>query len=109
MCVKHAVLALVIDYLKRKEAPFRVIDTHAGRGRYQLAAAEANKTREWREGIARLIGPDAKPLPPELAKGLKTYLDVVRGENAPGALANYPGSPAIAPGPVARPGHPGGQ
>jgi 23S rRNA (adenine2030-N6)-methyltransferase len=28
--LKHAVLALVIDYLKRKDAPFRVIDTHAG-------------------------------------------------------------------------------
>ncbi|HEU0062389.1 MAG TPA: 23S rRNA (adenine(2030)-N(6))-methyltransferase RlmJ [Hyphomicrobiaceae bacterium] len=94
--VKHWVFALAIDYLKRKEAPFRVIDTHAGRGRYLLSAAEANKTREWREGIARLIGPDAKPLPPELAQGLKVYLDVVRGENAPGALTSYPGSPAIA-------------
>ena len=94
--VKHWVFALAIDYLKRKEAPFRVIDTHAGRGRYLLSAAEANKTREWREGIARLIGPDAKPLPPELAQGLKVYLDVVRGENAPGALTSYPGSPTIA-------------
>jgi len=94
--VKHWVFALSIDYLKRKQAPFRIIDTHAGRGRYRLSGAEANKTGEWREGIARLIGPDAEPLPPALAKGLKVYLDVVRGENAPGALTCYPGSPAIA-------------
>ena len=39
--LKHAVLALVIDYLKRKEGPFRVIDTHAGRGRYALTSKEA--------------------------------------------------------------------
>jgi len=90
------VLSRIIEYLKRKDAPFRIIDTHAGRGRYQLAGAEANKTLEWREGIARLLGPDAKPLPPELAQSLKVYLDVVRGENAPGALACYPGSPTIA-------------
>jgi len=94
--VKHWVFAFSIDYLKRKDAPFRIIDTHAGRGRYQLTAAEANKTGEWRAGIGRLIGPDAKPLPAHLAKGLKVYLDVVRGENAPGALTTYPGSPAIA-------------
>ena len=39
--LKHAVLALVIDYLKRKETPFRVVDTHAGRGRYALTSKEA--------------------------------------------------------------------
>jgi 23S rRNA (adenine2030-N6)-methyltransferase len=27
--VKHAVLARIVEYLKRKEKPFRVIDTHA--------------------------------------------------------------------------------
>ena len=62
--LKHAVLALVIDYLKRKDAPFRVIDTHAGRGRYALTSEEAAKTGEWLSGIGRLLGPDAPPLPP---------------------------------------------
>ena len=62
--LKHAVLALVLEYLKRKEAPFRVIDTHAGAGRYALTSPEAAKTGEWQGGIGRLIGPDAKPLPP---------------------------------------------
>jgi 23S rRNA (adenine2030-N6)-methyltransferase len=94
--LKHVALALVIEHLKRKEAPFRVIDTHAGAGRYALGSAEAGKTGEWLGGIARLIGPDARPLPPDVAGRLAPYLDVVRRENGGGGLARYPGSPAIA-------------
>jgi 23S rRNA (adenine2030-N6)-methyltransferase len=82
--------------MKRKQAPFRVIDTHAGAGRYALTSAQAEKTGEWQGGIARLIGPDAKPLPPRVARHLQPYLDVVRSENAGDALGVYPGSPAIA-------------
>jgi 23S rRNA (adenine2030-N6)-methyltransferase len=94
--LKHAVLALVLEYMKRKEAPFRVIDTHAGAGRYALASPQAEKAGEWQGGIARLIGPDAKPLPPRVAKHLQPYLDVVRRQNPGDALGFYPGSPAIA-------------
>ena len=94
--LKHAVFALVLEYMKRKEAPFRVIDTHAGAGRYALTSPQAEKTGEWQGGIARLIGPDAKPLPPRVARHLQPYLDVVRGENAGDTLVVYPGSPAIA-------------
>lgn len=94
--VKHAVFALAIAYLQQKATPIRIIDTHAGRSRYQLQAAEANKTQEWRDGIGRLLGPNAPTLPAELAPLLATYLDVVRQENVAGELSVYPGSPAIA-------------
>ena len=94
--LKHVVLALVIEYMKRKEAPFRVIDVHAGAGRYALTSAEADKTGEWQGGIGRLLGADAKPLPPDVARHLQPYLEAVRGENAGAALEVYPGSPAIA-------------
>ena len=53
--VKHAVLALVIDYMKLKPAPFRIIDTHAGVGLYDLTGIEAGKTGEYHNGIARLL------------------------------------------------------
>ena len=82
--LKHAVLALVIDYLKRKEAPFRVVDTHAGRGRYALTSKEAGKTGEWLSGIGRLLGPDAAPLPAEVEQVLAPYLTAVAAENAAG-------------------------
>ena len=66
--LKHAVLTLVLEYMKRKQAPFRVIDTHAGAGRYALASPQAEKTGEWQGGIARLMGVGAKPLPPPVAQ-----------------------------------------
>jgi 23S rRNA (adenine2030-N6)-methyltransferase len=94
--LKHVVLALAIEYMKRKEAPFRVIDVHAGAGRYALTSAEASKTGEWQGGIGRLLGPDARPLPPDVARHLQPYLEAVRRENAAGVLEVYTGSPAIA-------------
>lgn len=94
--LKHAVLALVIEHLKRKDAPFRVIDTHAGAGRYQLGSVEAGKTGEWRHGIGRLLGRQARPLPPDVASQLEPYVEAVRSENANGGLDVYPGSPMLA-------------
>jgi 23S rRNA (adenine2030-N6)-methyltransferase len=94
--LKHTMLALVIEHLKRKETAFRVIDTHAGAGRYSLGSAEAGKTGEWLGGIARLLATDAAPLPPDVAHRLAPYLDIVRRENGRGPLTRYPGSPIIA-------------
>jgi 23S rRNA (adenine2030-N6)-methyltransferase len=95
--LKHLTLALVIDYMKRKEAPFRVIDTHAGAGRYALlSGVEATKTGEWRGGISRVLGADAKPLPYDVAEVMTPYLKAVRAENPRPGLKIYPGSPLIA-------------
>lgn len=94
--LKHAVLARVLDYMKRKEAPFRVVDTHAGIGRYDLASAEAGKTGEWQDGIARLLGPGARPLSAGARELLAPYLDAVSAENGGRGLSRYPGSPCLA-------------
>ena len=94
--VKHAVLTRVIEYMKRKEAPFRVIDTHAGRGRYDLQSVEAGKTGEWEGGIGRLVGPGAMPLAPAAATLLQPYLKAVDAENGGGDVRRYPGSPRLA-------------
>lgn len=93
--LKHVVLALVIEYLKRKPAPFRIVDTHAGSGRYALDAEEAAKTGEWEGGIGRLLGSGAAPLPARVAALLAPYLDAVRAENDGQGLRFYPGSPLI--------------
>lgn len=92
---KHAILALCIDYLKQKPAPFRVIDTHAGIGGYDLAGVEAGKTLEWADGIGRLIGAEAAPLPQPIEDILAPFLGVVRAHNPDDRLSNYPGSPVI--------------
>ena len=51
--VKHVVLSRLVEYLKQKDKAFRVIDTHAGIGRYDLSSTEAQKTGEWQGGIGR--------------------------------------------------------
>ncbi len=94
--VKHAVLALAIERMKLKEAAFRVIDTHAGIGSYDLAVEAARKTGEWEGGIGRLLGPLAEPIPLAVAPLVASYLEVVASANRPGELTCYPGSPAIA-------------
>jgi 23S rRNA (adenine2030-N6)-methyltransferase len=94
--LKHAVLALVIQHLKRKPAPFRIVDTHAGSGRYALDSEAAAKTAEWEGGIGRILGAGAAPLPPSVATLLAPYLEAVRAENPDGGLRVYPGSPLIA-------------
>jgi 23S rRNA (adenine2030-N6)-methyltransferase len=95
--VKHAVLARIVAYLKEKPAAFRVIDTHAGAGSYDLAGPEASRTGEWREGIGKLLGAELSPAARDL---LAPYLEAVAASN-PGLahrddLKTYPGSPALA-------------
>lgn len=94
--VKHLVLVLVIEHLKLKSSPFRVIDTHAGIGMYDLGGEEAGKTEEWQHGIGRLIGKGAEPIPSDVAALIEPYLALVQAENTAGALERYPGSPWIA-------------
>ena len=55
--LKHAVLARLMEHLKKKDKPFRVIDAHAGIGLYDLAGLEAGKTGEWEGGIGKLAEP----------------------------------------------------
>jgi 23S rRNA (adenine2030-N6)-methyltransferase len=91
--MKHAVLARILVYLTLKDAPFRFIDTHAGAGRYDLESAEAKRSPEWRDGIARVL----KASPPAAIAGLlEPYLRAVGPHDASGMPASYPGSPAIA-------------
>ncbi|UCI06597.1 23S rRNA (adenine(2030)-N(6))-methyltransferase RlmJ [Mesorhizobium sp. B1-1-8] len=90
--VKHAVLSRLVEYLKQKDKAFRVIDTHAGIGRYDLASVEAGKTGEWQGGIGRLF---EATLEPRTAALLAPYLEAVRAENPDGRLRRYPGSPLI--------------
>src|SRR5258707_2913257 len=53
--IKHIVLVRILTYLPDKPASFRVIDTHAGAGLYDLTADEARRGGEWLTGIARLM------------------------------------------------------
>lgn len=93
--IKHIVLARILTYLQDKPAAFRVIDTHAGAGLYDLDSDEARRSGEWLTGIARLM---QARLSNETAALTKPYLDIVRAFNPKGELRAYPGSPLIARG-----------
>jgi 23S rRNA (adenine2030-N6)-methyltransferase len=89
---KHAVLCRILHHLRGKETAFRVIDTHAGAGVYDLTGPEATRGGEWKNGVARLL---AAPLPADVAALLAPYLDVIGAMNATDRLTVYPGSPAL--------------
>jgi 23S rRNA (adenine2030-N6)-methyltransferase len=98
---KHVVLTRILDYLRQKPAAFRVIDTHAGAGRYNLLGVEAARSNEWRDGIGRVFASPFAMAQPEAARDpaqalLAPYLDIVAALNPGGRLRIYPGSPLIA-------------
>jgi len=91
--LKHVVLIMLIEYLKKKPAPFFYLDTHAGRGLYDLSDAQAQRSGEYKGGIGRLLDVRAASLPAEVA----AYVNVVRESAGKGhsAITAYPGSPII--------------
>jgi len=85
--VKHIALVAVLLHLRKKDKPFAVIDSHAGRGLYDLTSEASARTGEAQAGIDGLLraAPSGSPL-------LDAYLDLVRGVGE----GRYPGSPLIA-------------
>lgn len=84
---KHALLAWTLDYLTRKDKPLSYLESHAGRGLYDLSGPEATRTGEAAEGVQRLAARLAADHP------YRRSLDILRARHGPAA---YPGSPLIA-------------
>lgn len=86
---KHLALVSIILHLRRKDSAFAVIDTHAGRGLYDLKSEASRRTGEAERGIGRVLGllQQRESLP----EALRRYLEIV---NASGD-GFYPGSPLI--------------
>jgi 23S rRNA (adenine2030-N6)-methyltransferase len=90
--LKHIILSRLVEYMKKKDAAFRVIDTHAGIGSYDLTGEIAKRSPEWKDGIGRLL---AAELPQKAAPLVAPYLDVIRAMNPGDRLETYPGSPLL--------------
>ncbi len=88
---KHVTLLAILDYLLQKPKPLLYLDTHAGRGEYDLRSADAERGNEWQAGIGRVFNAQfTSPL-------LKRYVDVIRkAQQGSGSLHCYPGSPLLA-------------
>ncbi len=90
--LKHLALLAALEALTRKDSALFFLDTHAGRGRYDLRCREALKTGEAAAGIGRLA---AAPSLPPLAQ---RFLALLRGFDPANAeeIVTYPGSPLLA-------------
>ncbi|HSG64510.1 MAG TPA: 23S rRNA (adenine(2030)-N(6))-methyltransferase RlmJ [Gammaproteobacteria bacterium] len=87
---KHIALTMLVRRLQLKDDPLCYVDSHAGRGVYDLDSAEARKTAEADCGILRLTAGAGAP------DAVRDYLSLVAGFNAPGSRRRYPGSAALA-------------
>ena len=91
--LKHVVLMMLVEHLKKKSAPFLFLDTHAGRGLYDLSDSQAQRSGEYKSGIGRVLDAPAAQLPAEVS----AYAQLVRQSAGKGhsAITAYPGSPLI--------------
>src|ERR1700716_418470 len=85
---KHVCLTYCLGALQRKDAAFFVLDSHAGRGYYDLQAPEAQKSGGAERAIQRLIETSIG------ATALADYFATIRARRG-NRLARYPGSPAL--------------
>jgi len=92
--LKHSVLTLVLDYMTRKEKGFHYIDSHSGAGMYQLADEFAQKTGEYKTGVAKLTTQGKANI--DLPEALLPYINLINQLNGNSELELYPGSPGIA-------------
>lgn len=88
--LKHSIFVSILDYFNRKDAPYWVIDTHAGAGIYDLTSDWAVQNGEFIDGLDRLLG--AELMPPMVVR----YLEEVHHFNPDGVANFYPGSPWLA-------------
>ena len=91
--LKHVVLMMLVEHLKKKPAPFFFLDTHAGGGTYDLSLGESQRSGEYKNGIGRLLEFPEATLPAAVAG----YVRLVKDCAGPGrsAITAYPGSPTI--------------
>ncbi|MEO8112999.1 MAG: 23S rRNA (adenine(2030)-N(6))-methyltransferase RlmJ [Phenylobacterium sp.] len=85
--VKHAALLQLLARLDDEPRPLTVIDTHAGRGVYDLAGPEARKSGEAEAGIVRLLAARDAPA------AFTPLIEAVARLNGGGPVRRYPGSP----------------
>ena len=91
--LKHVVLIMLVEHLKKKPSPFLYLDTHAGRGLYDLSEAQAQRSGEYKSGIGRLLELPTSALPPEVAGYVALVCSSAGKGHSP--ITAYPGSPMI--------------
>jgi len=89
--IKHTTLTRLLNYLIQKDKPLLYLETHAGRGIYDLKNSQALKTAEAEQGI-KLLWEARRELPTVFS----SYMQSIRLLNDDNMLRYYPGSPCLA-------------
>ncbi len=89
--LKHATLSRLLHYMTQKDKALFYLDTHSGRGVYDLKSNQGVKTGEANSGI-ELLWAQHKQLPPVFS----SYLNAIHELNTDNKLRYYPGSPELA-------------
>ena len=86
---KHAVLTELMNFLKKKGQYLLSVDTHAGRGIYNLSSKEALKIKEFKYGINHFYNNSVEKTP------ITDYIKLVSNLNNKKTIKLYPGSAKI--------------
>jgi 23S rRNA (adenine2030-N6)-methyltransferase len=93
--IKHLTLTRLLNYMINKDKPLFYLETHAGRGMYDLQDKQALKTGEAKLGI-ELIWAQQNQLPDVFSPYLRHIAQLNTNTNANDTLRYYPGSPSLA-------------
>lgn len=86
---KHTALCLVLKHLTEHKKIITYMDSHAGRGLYDLSGEQASKTAEWKSGFKRISDTDVT------SHGLQLYQNSIKTFQENHTAETYPGSPAL--------------
>lgn len=86
---KHAFLAVLVESLTQKDRPVSYLETHSGRGQYDVSSPESLKTGEAKNGILRLVSEQGMPKDHPYWRAVGAHQETFGG-------SSYPGSPWIA-------------
>ncbi|MDP3704582.1 MAG: 23S rRNA (adenine(2030)-N(6))-methyltransferase RlmJ [Legionellaceae bacterium] len=89
--IKHVILTRILDYMVKKDKPLFYLETHSGRGIYNIKDKHALKTGEAALGIELLWA-----LRSQLPAIFSDYIRNIQQINTTKDHRFYPGSPALA-------------
>ncbi|CAE8589705.1 unnamed protein product [Polarella glacialis] len=97
-CFKHVVLVLLLQQMVSETTEFTYVDTHAGRGVYDLTSQGAMRFQNFEDGLLKMDRWRAEgiDLPSPIAEYLAKQRGINRASDPSAALETYFGSPVLA-------------
>jgi len=93
---KHCILCLCLEKLHQKESNFLAIDTHAGAGKYYLQDPKIIKTKEFEDGIKKILSQkNFQEILPQNFLKILAKINVCKIDELPNKIKHYSGSPII--------------